>query len=146
MGASRLGWLAHDGSPHRGAVSVATWGASALTVASAAIHLHLYTVGYGAIPTIGPLFLLQGVASIVIALGASALRRVWTMLLGGGWMLATVGGFLISVNFGLFGFQDTFKGSNQVGAFVVEIAAAVLFLSAAVLALSGLRIRRPRPG
>jgi hypothetical protein len=138
----RLKWLTHDGSPHRTAVSIATWGASVLTAASGAIHLHLYTVGYRAIPTIGPLFLLQGVVSIAVAVCAAALRRVWTMLLGASWMLATLAGFLISVNFGLFGFQDTFRGFNQVVSFVVELIAVCLFLSSTGLALSGLRVHR----
>jgi hypothetical protein len=111
--------------------------ASALTIASGAIHLHLYTAGYRAIPTIGSLFIVQGVAAIVVSLVASALRRVWTALLGAGLMVGTVAGFLISVNDGLFGFQDTFRGTNQISAFVVELAASALFLVAAAVAVAG---------
>jgi hypothetical protein len=58
-------------------------------------------------------------------------------------MLATMAGFLVSVNYGIFGFQDTFRGTNQVAAFVVEIAAAVLYLAAAAIALAGRRQRHP---
>ncbi len=132
-----LRWLALDGSPHRPAVTATTWVASALTITSGAIHLHLYTAGYRAIPTIGSLFIVQGVTAIAIALVASALRRVWTALLGAGLMVATVAGFLISVNDGLFGFQDAFRGTNQISAFVVELAASALFLVAAAVAVAG---------
>jgi hypothetical protein len=111
-------------------------------VTSGAIHLHLYTVGYSGLPTIGPLFLLQGIGSIAAALVALALRWVGTALLGAAAMLATLAGFLVSVNYGIFGFQDTFRGTNQVAALVVEIAAAVLFLAAAAIALAGGRRRR----
>ncbi len=140
-----LRWLRGDG-PRRPTVVVTTLAASALMVASGAIHLHLFTVGFSGLPTIGPLFLLQGIGSIVAALLASALRWAATALLGGAAMLATLAGFLVSVNYGIFGFQDTFVGTNQVAAFVIEIVAAVLFLTAAAVALAPRGRERPRGG
>ena len=125
-----------DGSSHRWSVNLVTWMASALMVASGVIHLHLYTTGYKHIATIGPLFAVQGVASIVLALGASVIRRSGTALIGAGTMVATLAGFLITVNYGLFGFQDSFSATDALGALVIEIASAVLFLGAAVLSIS----------
>ena len=138
QGRSRVTALLLTGSSnHRVVVSLLTWlGASGMVV-SGAIHLHLYALAYRHIPTIGPLFVVQGVAAVLLALTAAVLRRVWTALLGTGMMLATLAGFLISVNYGLFGFQDSFAGSDAVGAFVVEIVSAVLCLAAAAFALRG---------
>jgi len=138
----RLAFLAADGSSHPVLVNLTTWAAAILMVFSGYIHLHLYDIAYKHVATIGPLFIVQAVASFAFAIGASILRRVWTALIGAGTMVATVAAFLISVNYGLFGFQDSFAGSNAIGAFVIEIASAVLFLSAAVLSLTS-RSARP---
>jgi hypothetical protein len=138
--------LATDGSRHPHVVNVTTWTAAILMIASGYIHLHLYDIAYKHVATIGPLFVLQGVASIVFAIGASIVRRVWTALIGAGTMVATLGAFLISVNYGLFGFQDSFTGTNAIGAFVIEIASAALFLSAVVLSLTGRSARSARAG
>jgi hypothetical protein len=137
-----LALLWADGSSHRRAVNIATWAAAVLMVASAYIHLHLWDVAYRSIPTIGPLFVAQGVAAFILAIGAAAIRRVWTALIGAGTMIATLAGFLISVNYGLFGFQDSFTASYGVEAFVVEIASAVLFLTAVAFSITG-RAARP---
>ena len=74
---------------------------------SAAIHYHLWDDGYRSIATIGPLFLLQSIAGLVIGLGLVVVRRLWAALVGIGFALATLGGFLISVVHGLFGFEET---------------------------------------
>jgi hypothetical protein len=136
--------LATDGSAHRLVVTLATLAAAVGMLASAYIHLHLYDIAYRQIPTIGPLFLLQGLSSIVLAVVASIIRRVWTALIGAGAMIATLAGFLISVNYGLFGFQDSFTGINAVGAFVIEISSALLFLVAVVFSITG-RATRSEP-
>ena len=130
-----LVWM--DGGSHGWAVNLTTWVAAALMVVSGYIHLHLWDVAYRHIATIGPLFVVQGIAAIVFAVGAALARRVWTALVGAGTMIATLAGFLIAVNYGLFGFQDAFSGSNAVGAFVVEIASAVFFLAAVALSITG---------
>ena len=53
-----------------------------LLVWSAAIHYHLWDDGYRSIATIGPLFLLQSIAGLVIGLGArsscAASGRPWS--------------------------------------------------------------------
>src|ERR1017187_1651453 len=128
-------WM--DGSSHRWAVNLTTWAAAALMVVSGYIHLHLWDIAYRHIATIGPLFVVQGVAAFVIAVGTAVIRRVWTALIGAGAMIATVAGFLISVNYGLFGFQDSFAAHNSVAAFVIEIASAVFFLAAVGLSITG---------
>jgi hypothetical protein len=134
---SVLSLLWTDGSPHRWLFNIATWAAAALMVVSGYIHLHLWDIAYRNIATIGSLFVVQGVAAFVFALAAAVFRRVWTALIGAGTMIATLTGFLISVNYGLFGFQDSFSGSNAIDAFVVEIASAILFLTAVAISIAG---------
>ena len=135
-------WM--DGSSHRWLVNVTTWAAAALMVVSGYIHLHLWDTAYRHITTIGPLFVVQGVAAFVVAVGTAVARRVWTALIGAGTMIATVAGFLISVNYGLFGFQDSFVAHDEVGALVIEIASAVLFLAAVAFSISS-RAARSAP-
>jgi len=137
-------WM--DGSSHRWVVNVATLAAAALMVVSGYIHLHLWDIAYRHIATIGPLFVVQGVAAFVFAVGAAVVRRVWTALIGAGTMIATLAGFLISVNYGLFGFQDSFSGSNAIDAFVVEIASALAFLAAVAFSITGRATRSASAG
>lgn len=109
----------------------------ALLLWSAYIHFHLWaaTDDYRSIPTIGPLFLVQSIAGLVIGLGVIVLRRLWAALVGIGFAVLTVAGFLASVAHGLFGFEDSWQAPFAVEAFVVEVAAAGLLALAAILCL-----------
>jgi hypothetical protein len=106
---------------------------------SAYIHFHLWNEsdGYRSIPTIGWLFLLQSIAGLVIAVVIIATRRVWAALLGIGFALSTIGGFLISVLHGLFGFKDSWLAPFATQAFVIEVIAAAVLALAAILSLVG---------
>jgi hypothetical protein len=96
--------------------------------------------GYRSIPTIGPLFLLQSIAGLVIGVAAVAVRRLWVAAVGTGFALLTVGGFLVTVAHGLFGFKDSWQAPFATEAF--DVAAAVLALAAALcLIRSAPRVR-----
>lgn len=112
----------------------------ALVWATAAIHLRLYAIGYDSIPTIGWLFLVQGVAGSVLGAVILLFRRLLAYVAGAGFMVASIGGFLTSIWFGLFGFRDSFAAPYAGMAVATEAAGAVVLLTAA-----GLWIRR-RPG
>ena len=111
----------------------------ALLIWSAAVHFHLWseTDGYRTIPTIGPLFLLQSIAGLVIGIGVVVVRRLWAAVIGLGFALSTIAGFLLSVGIGLFGFKDSWLAPFAKEAFTIEILAAVFFVAAAVLCLVG---------
>ena len=108
-----------------------------LLLATAAIHLDLYVTGYRAIPTIGWLFLLQVIAAF--ALGAAVLAIPGRLIVAGrlaaaagaGFALATLGGYLLTVWIGLFGFKEI-RTTAGIVAGVVEVAA---FAVLAALAL-----------
>jgi hypothetical protein len=108
-----------------------------LLVWSAYIHFHLWdSVGYRMIATIGPLFLLQSIAGLLLGLLVIAHRRVWTAILGLGFSVSTMVGFFISVHVGLFGFQDSSNAPFAHLALIIEIAIAVVLLAAGALCLT----------
>ncbi len=71
---------------------VARWAVTLLAVAGAAllvwsgvIHLQLWSDGYKDISVIGPLFLVQAIASIVLALALVVFRRLALLAAGRSW-------------------------------------------------------------
>jgi len=111
----------------------------ALLIWSAFIHFHLWseTDGYRSIPTIGPLFLLQSITALVIGIGVVAIRRLWAAVVGMGFALTTIAGFLLSVAVGLFRFKDSWLAPYAKQAFTIEILAVVVLMAAAALSLVG---------
>ena len=107
---------------------------SALLAASSAIHLKLWSTGYRTIPTIGPLFLIQGLAGLLLAVLVLLSRRLLIVVTAAGFLIATIGGLLLSISFGLFGFMDTLAapyaglslGVESTGAVVFAVIGAVL--------------------
>jgi plastocyanin len=112
-----------------------------LLAATAGIHLDLYLTGYRHIPTIGWLFLLQVISAFALALvviltglfvdKASRVRIAGLTLvegvagLGAGFALATLLGYLISLDHGLFGFREV-RTTAGVTAAVIEVACFLL--------------------
>ena len=114
---------------------------SGLLIAIAAIHLDLYLTGYRTIPTIGWLFLLQVIAAFGLGLAVLAIpRRPAAALLasrlaaaaGAGFALATLGGYLLSVWIGLFGFKEV-RTSAGIAAGLLEVAAFVVLAALALV-------------
>jgi predicted lipoprotein with Yx(FWY)xxD motif len=119
-----------------------------LLIATAAIHLDLYLTGYRTIPTIGWLFLLQVIAALGLALAVLAIPRRLVIpsrlaaAAGAGFALATLGGYLLSVWTGLFGFTEV-RTTAGIAAGVVEVAA---FAVLAALALAPATANAPAGG
>jgi hypothetical protein len=91
----------------------------------AAIHLHLWMEGYRDIPTVGPLFLADAVGGFALA----ALLLVWPRppagLLGAGFMISTLGGLIVSLKFGLFGFRESSDASFVIESIILESVGAL---------------------
>ena len=127
------------------ASAVAVLGA-ALLIWSATIHLLLWSQSYQHIPTIGPLFLVQGIVGILIAISIVILRGPLVLAGGALFAVGTLGGLLLSVNVGLFGFQDSLSAPYATESLVVEaVAAGVLALGVIVQLLLGRRGRQLGP-
>jgi predicted lipoprotein with Yx(FWY)xxD motif len=93
-----------------------------LLVATGGIHLDLYLTGYRTIPTIGWLFLLQIVAAFALGLAVLTFRSRLVSAAGAGFAVATLGGYLLSLRVGLFGFREV-RTSAGIVAGVIEVAA-----------------------
>jgi predicted lipoprotein with Yx(FWY)xxD motif len=117
-----------------------------LLIATGAIHLDLYLTGYRTIPTIGWLFLLQVIVAFalglaVLAIGRPVIARRLAAAAGAGFALATLGGYLLTVWIGLFGFKEV-RTTAGIVAGVIEVAA---FAVLAALALAPARADATAP-
>ncbi len=117
-----------------------------LLIAAGAIHLDLYLTGYRSIPTIGWLFLLQVIAAFGLGLAVLAIPRSRAVLVGrlataaaASFALATLGGYLLSVWTGPFGFREV-RTTAGIAAGVIEVAA---FAVLAALALAPAAVATP---
>ncbi len=127
----------------RWTVNIATWAGALLVLDSGIIHLRLWADGgYRGIAVIGPLFLVQGVTGILVAVVLGVFRRLWLMVAGAILMAATATGLLLSVHIGLFGYRESLAVPYAGMSLVAEAAGAVLLAGAAVLLAAG----RPRRG
>jgi predicted lipoprotein with Yx(FWY)xxD motif len=104
--------------------------------ATGGIHLDLYLTGYRTIPTIGWLFLLQVIAGLGLGLLVLVTRDRLAAAAGALFALATLGGYLLSVQFGLFGFREV-RTTAGIVAGVVEVAAFVVLAVYALLSSRG---------
>ncbi len=125
----------------RVAVMAMIAGGAACTVYSGYIHIYLWgrqQYPYRDIPTIGPLFLAQGIAAIIVGLLVVISRRVGALLVGAGLLVVSAAALVIDVEVGMFGFKDSWSVPYAKTTLYEEIAGAVLLLGAAcVLAWSG---------
>jgi hypothetical protein len=115
---------------------------------SGVIHLYLWgkQFGYRSIPTIGPLFLIQGIGCLLIGLLTLITRRLAMVLVAAGTMVASFCALIIAVEVGLFGWQDSWSAAYALTALYEEIAGAVLLLAAAVALAWNPRGDLARPG
>jgi hypothetical protein len=118
---------------------------AALLAAMAGIHVYLYLNGYQGVPTIGVLFLLNGIGGAILTIAVSgAPRRVLGVagLLGALFELGTLAALVAAILIpgGLFGFQESVQAFLVPTTLAVE-SAGVLVLAAltGVAGLAGLR-------
>lgn len=139
-----LNWRpAQIGSPTaRWTFNVLAWAGAILVLLSGLVHLKLYG-GYQGISVIGPLFLAQGIVGILLAVALGVFRRMWLVLAGAGFCVATAAGLLISVNFGLFGFQDSLAVPYATSSMVEEFIGGGVLVVAAIVFLAGRPWHRP---
>jgi predicted lipoprotein with Yx(FWY)xxD motif len=111
---------------------------AALLVASGAIHLDLYLTGYRTIPTIGWLFLLQVIAAFALAIAIVVTGSWLAAAAGAGFAISTLGGYLLSLRVGLFGFTEVRTTAGIVSG-IIDVAA---FAALAIAAAPGLPLTR----
>ena len=124
----------------RWAVSVLAVAGAALMVWSGVIHLQLWSDGYRSISVIGPLFLIQGIGGIALAVVMAVFRRVVLLAAGAVMMATTAAGLLLSAGIGLFGFTESLAVPYAMSSLVVEFAGAAVLAAASAILLAA------RPG
>lgn len=97
-----------------------------LLSATGAIHLDLYLTGYRSVATIGPLFLFQVVSALVLAAALAVVSSVLLSAAGALFLLATLGGYVLSIVVGLFGFHEVRTTAGTVAGVVEVLGAAAL--------------------
>lgn len=110
-----------------------------LTILSGLIHLKLWNGSppYRLVPTIGPLFLLQAISGVALGLILLVTMRLIVVLACFGLMAGTALGLWLSVEVGLFGFQESFSAPYAKSSLIEEIiGAAILLIAAVPLALA----------
>jgi hypothetical protein len=133
---AKTGTTTHTGGHAVASTDIGTGLLRGLTAAgvllSAVVHLQLYTEGFKDIATIGPLFMLNAIAGLLIGTALLIWPHWLTSFVAAGFGAATLAAFYISVTVGLFGLNETASGTPQVLAEVAEWVALVF--GAALLA------------
>jgi hypothetical protein len=102
--------------------------AAAAVLVSAAVHLKVWVDGYRDLNIIGPLFLLNVVAGVVIALLLVTWRHWLPLLLAAGFGAATLLAFVTAATVGLFGVHEIWVSTTGITAGVAEIVALLAAL------------------
>jgi hypothetical protein len=146
--AGRCARLALTG-PAQLASPVSRWAVTLLAVAGAAllawsgvIHLQLWSDGYRDISVIGPLFLIQGITGIVLAVAVAVFRRLVLLAAGAVLAAATAAGLLLSAGPGLFGYTESLAVPYAGTSLAVEFTGAAVLLAAAAIVLAAALLSR----
>ena len=125
-----------------GILAVRVLGA-ALLAGNGWVHWHLDDLGYATVPTIGPLFRLDGVAAVVLAVAVLLTPLRWWRLAcaaGALMQLGTLAALGLSLTVGVLGFRETLDAPDLVPSVIVEACGfAVLVIGALVRSPSGAR-------
>jgi hypothetical protein len=107
--------------------------AGLLVASSGAIHFYLWDIAYRHVAKLGPLFLLQGISAVVVALALIGLRWGIVLVAAMGLMVGTLIGFILVLTTGLFGFKLGFVSGWAYLTVVAECAAVVVLAAAGTL-------------
>ncbi len=128
-------------------LNILIWAGSAVLAGSGVLHFHLWdSEGYRQIPTIGPLFLAQAIVGVALGVATAVFRRLILVAAAAGLAISSIGALLISIWWGLFGWQESSSAPYVGLAFALEAMAAAFLGAACVwLALPLLSQRRTSP-
>lgn len=126
----------------RWAVNLLAVAGAGLLVWSGVLHLQLWSEGYRTISVIGPLFLVQGIASIALAVALAAFRRLVLLAAGAALAAGTAAGLLLSAGIGLFGYTESLAVPSAQTSLVVEFTSAAMLAAAAAIVLAAPLLRR----
>ena len=126
---------APTGSPvRRLAAHAALLGGAVAVASSGLVHLYLWADGYRNVDNIGPLFLAQGLAGLLLAVTLVAYPRTFTAGVAAIYLLASVTALALSATSGFLGFMDKLDAPWATPALLVESAGAFLLILGGALA------------
>jgi hypothetical protein len=112
-----------------------------LLVTSGLIHLHFWNIAYRHVPTLGPLFLVQVIATLLTAIALVATRRLIVVAAAFLLMGGTIVGFILVRTVGLFNFKLGFTSGLAATVLVIEVIAMVMTAITAWLMTRSARAR-----
>jgi hypothetical protein len=117
--------------------------AAAAVLVSAYVHLKEWIDGFRHVHVIGPLFVVNVVAGVVIAVLLVTWRHWLAPFLALGFAASTLGGFVIAAQWGLFGDHEKWQGPYVWTAAAAEAVAIVasLYLLAAERRTTAVAVR-----
>jgi hypothetical protein len=104
---------------------------AALLLGNGYIHEHLYSIGYSTVPVIGPLFRINGVLAVAVAVAVLVAPGKWFALAcaaGALLQLGTLAGLAASLTVGVFGFKESLDAPLLPQSVVVELIGAGVLL------------------
>lgn len=104
------------------------WVLAVSVLVSALVHLYLWFDGYQDLEIVGPAFLLNAVAGVVIAVAVMAWRHWLPVVAAVGFGAVTLGAFVVSGTVGLGPVQQQVLGPWEVIAGVAELVAVLVGL------------------
>ena len=110
---------------------------AAAVLVSAWVHWTLWRQGFRDFHMVGPAFLLNAVAGLLIGLALVLWRHWIPPLLAVGFGLSTLGAFVVSATVGLYGIHEVWTGSYVLTAAVSEVVAVLGGALALMLAWRG---------
>ncbi|MCU1680174.1 MAG: Conserved putative rane protein [Amycolatopsis sp.] len=108
---------------------------AAALLGSAWVHYDLWRNGFSDIAVIGPLFLVNAVAGVVIAVGVLAWSHWIPAFLAAGFGASTLGAYVLSVTVGLFNVQEQFTTQAELWGVITEAVCIVLGIALIVMAV-----------
>ena len=100
--------------------------AAILMICSGLVHIHLWDIAYRHVATLGPLFVVQAIAALVMAVVLVVARVVVVALACIALMLGTVVGFILADTVGIFGFTLPAVTGWAYEALIAELLSAVV--------------------
>ncbi len=112
-------------------------GAAAAILIQGAVHLQQYFERFSAVPVIGPLFLANAAASLVIAIWLVKRGSSASVVAGAALLAGSLAAIFLTRTTGLFGYVSSGYGAGEIVAIVFEVVGLIL------LGLTGSRRLRP---
>ena len=113
---------------------------------SGVVHLELWAQGMASLPVVGPAFLVNAVAGLLLGVALLWTAHWWPLLLSAGFGAATLGAFVLSTTVGFFGVREQWQGAAVWLSAISEVAAVVLGLAGALLVVRTGRAGTAAPG